>query len=235
MRRARCPHSRMPSVGLRLNEWTEQVTRWLDMSVWADGGAPLDTNWRDVKADLDELEERLAERRCYGELDLARVNDLSAFVLVFPPQEDSGLGRIGGRWVVVSRFWVPEEDILRRARRDRVPYDIWRDQGFLPATPGNATDFAFIEREILDLAGRFDIREIGYDRTFAGEIATSLQDKGLELIQFGQGFPESCGFDCRTAAPRDFPGALAWRASGASLERVQRCGSAGSCREHQTG
>jgi hypothetical protein len=99
----------MPSVGLRLNEWTEQVTRWLDMSVWADGGAPLDTNWRDVKADLDELEERLAERRCYGELDLARVNDLTAFVLVFPPQEDSGLGRIGGRWVVVPRFWVPEE------------------------------------------------------------------------------------------------------------------------------
>ena len=163
---------------LRLNEWTEQVTRWLDMSVWADGGAPLDTNWRDVKADLDELEERLAGRRCYGGLDLARVNDLSAFVLVFPPQEDSGLGRIGDRWVVVPRFWVPEEDILRRARRDRVPYDIWRDQGFLPATPGNATDFAFIEREILDLAGRFDIREIGYDRTFAGEIATSLQDKG---------------------------------------------------------
>jgi phage terminase large subunit-like protein len=53
---------------------------------------------------------------------------------------------------------------------------------------GNATDFAFIEREILDLAGRFDIREIGYDRTFAGEIVTKLQDKGLELIQFGQGF-----------------------------------------------
>ena len=53
---------------------------------------------------------------------------------------------------------------------------------------GNATDFAFIEREILDLAGPFDIREIGYDRTFAGEIVTNLQDKGLELIQFGQGF-----------------------------------------------
>jgi hypothetical protein len=44
---------------LRLNEWTVQVTRWLGMSVWAGGGAPLDTNWREVKADLDELEERL--------------------------------------------------------------------------------------------------------------------------------------------------------------------------------
>ncbi len=48
-----------------------------------DGGAPHDTNWGEVKADLDKLEERLAGRECFGGLDLARVNDLSAFVLVF--------------------------------------------------------------------------------------------------------------------------------------------------------
>jgi len=87
-----------------------------------------------------------------------------------------------------AAFLVPEEDILRRARRDRVPYDVWRDQGFLAATPSNATDFSFIEQAILDLAGRLDIREIGYHRTFAGEIVTNLRDKGLELVQFGQGF-----------------------------------------------
>ena len=173
---------------LRLNEWTEQATRWLDMDVWADGGPPREMDWRDVTADLEDVEARLAGRKCYGGLDLARVNDLSAFVLVFPPTNDPRLGEIGQRWVVLTRFWVPEEDILRRARRDRVPYDVWRDQGFLAATPGNATDFAFIEREIVDLAGRFDIRDIGYDRTFAGEIVTNLQDKGLELVQFGQGF-----------------------------------------------
>jgi len=173
---------------LRLNEWTEQVTRWLDMTVWSDGGPPPDADWQDVKADLDDLEERLAGRPCYGGLDLARVNDLSAFVLLFPPGEDAPLRGIGDRWVVLARFWVPEEDILRRARRDRVPYDVWRDQGFLTATQGNATDFAFIEQEILDLAGRFDIQEIGYDRTFAGEIVANLQDGNLQLVQFGQGF-----------------------------------------------
>ncbi|MFY9700282.1 MAG: terminase TerL endonuclease subunit, partial [Rhodoplanes sp.] len=79
-------------------------------------------------------------------------------------------------------------DILRRARRDRVPYDVWRDQGFLVATPGNATDFAFIEREIVDLAARFDLREVAYDRTFAGEIVQNLQDEGVKLVEFGQGF-----------------------------------------------
>lgn len=91
------------------------------MRVWAEGGPPLETDWRDVKADLDEVEDLLVGRPCYGGLDLARVNDLSAFVLLFPPTEDTRLGPIGEYWVTLARFWVPEEDILRRARRDGVP------------------------------------------------------------------------------------------------------------------
>ena len=170
---------------LRLNEWTEQVTRWLDMEVWDEGGPPRGTNPAAVKVGLEALAELLAGRECYGGLDLARVNDLSALVLLFPP---TGEGDLPDKWIALCRFWVPEEDILRRARRDRVPYDVWRAQGFLVATPGNATDFAFIEQEILELAARFDLRELAYDRTFAGEIVQSLQDEGLNLVQFGQGF-----------------------------------------------
>lgn len=173
---------------LRLNEWTEQVTRWLDMEVWAEGGLPATTSGTDIRGELARLERLLAGRECYGGLDLARVNDLSAFLLVFPPTRAPALGSLAEKWIVLSRFWVPEEDIGRRARRDRVPYDVWRDQGLLTATPGNATDFAFIEAEIVSLAGRFDLRELAYDRTFAGEIVQHLQDEGINLVQFGQGF-----------------------------------------------
>ena len=173
---------------LRLNEWTEQVTRWLDMEVWAEGGLAPETSGATIAADLERLERLLAGRECYGGLDLARVNDLSAFLLLFPPTRDAALGSLAEKWIVLSRFWVPEEDIGRRARRDRVPYDVWRDQGLLTATPGNATDFAFIEAEIVRLAGRFDLRELAYDRTFAGEIVQHLQDEGINLVQFGQGF-----------------------------------------------
>jgi phage terminase large subunit-like protein len=172
---------------LRLNQWTEQATRWLDMSVWDEGGPPV-TDWREVRAGFDALAQRLGRRECYGGLDLARVNDLSAFVLLFPPTGSGDLGDLAGKWIALCRFWVPEEDILRRARSDRVPYDVWRDQGFITATPGNATDFAFIEREILDLATRYDLRDIAYDRTFAGEIVQNLQEEGLNLVQYGQGF-----------------------------------------------
>jgi hypothetical protein len=84
----------------------------------------------------------------------------------------------------------PEEIILRRSRRDRAPCTIWRDQGLLIATEGNTTDFKFIEAEILALASRFVVTELAYDRTFAGEIVRNLQDEGLSLVEFGQGFSQ---------------------------------------------
>ncbi len=154
---------------LRLNEWTEQVTRWIDMLVWADGATPFD-------------EDDLIGRPCYGGLDLARVNDLSSLALVFPPEQ------AGEKVKVIWRHWCPEDDILRRARRDRAPYTTWRDQGWLVATEGNTTDFRFIKAEILDLATCFNILEVAYDRTFAGELVRNLQDEGITMVEFGQGF-----------------------------------------------
>src|SRR4029077_5743588 len=98
------------------------------------------------------------------------------------------LGPLASKWIAIPRFWVPEDDILSRSRRDRVPYEVWRDAGFLRATPGNATDFAFIQHEIVELSSRVDLREIGFDRTFAGEIVQNLQEEGLALVEYGQGF-----------------------------------------------
>ena len=154
---------------LRLNEWTEQATRWIDMGVWTDGSEQFD-------------EEDLIGRTCYGGLDLARVNDLSSLALVFPPEKPDEKVK------VIWRHWCPSEDILRRARRDRAPYTVWRDSGFLVATEGNTTDFQFIEAESLELATRFNILEVAYDRTFAGELVRNLQDEGINMVEFGQGF-----------------------------------------------
>lgn len=157
----------------RLNfcEWTEQNERAIPMDVWDQGAAPID---------LASLRNRV----CFGGLDLARVNDLSALVLAFPPQTEDE------PWKVLPFFWVPEEDIHTRAKRDRVPYDVWRRQGFITATPGTVTDYSFIQAAIVQLASLYNIRAIAFDRTFAGEIIQNLQvELGDErLVQFGQGF-----------------------------------------------
>ena len=81
---------------------------------------------------------------------------------------------------------------------------VWRDQGHLIATQGNTTDFKFIEAEILKLAKLYDISELAFDRTFAGEIVRNLVDEGMELVEFGQGFismgPASAEFSRRLLA-----------------------------------
>jgi phage terminase large subunit-like protein len=154
---------------LRLNQWTQQITRWLDMDVWARGAEPID-------------HDSLRGRRCFGALDLARVNDLSSLALLFPPV------RPGERWKVIWHHWCPDEDIHERARRDRAPYLVWRDQHHLTPTEGNTTDFKFIEAHILRIARIYDLQEVAFDRTFAGEIIRNLTDEGVQCVEFGQGF-----------------------------------------------
>jgi phage terminase large subunit-like protein len=155
----------------RLNfcEWTEQNERWLDMTLWDSGAHPIDLA-------------ALRDRSCFGGLDLAKVNDLSSLALVFPPVLP------GEPTKVIWRHWIPKDDIQRRVKKDGVPYDVWVREGRIIATEGNATDYAFIEAEILELAGLYDIREIAFDRTFAGELVQHLMGEGLTMVPFGQGF-----------------------------------------------
>jgi Phage Terminase len=44
--------------------------------------------------------------------------DITALAWVFPPEHEGGL------WRVLSRYFVPEEHLRKRAERDRVPYDV---------------------------------------------------------------------------------------------------------------
>jgi len=150
--------------------WTEQSVRWIDIGAWDECGQPVDRS-------------ELRGRPCYGGLDLSSTKDISAFVLVFPPQMD------GEPWKVLCRFWVPAENVRQRAERDRVPYPAWIEQGFIDATPGNVVDYDWIRERIREDANVFDIREIAFDRWNATHLSTQLQDDGLIMVPFGQGFP----------------------------------------------
>ncbi|NVN44835.1 terminase large subunit [Asaia siamensis] len=158
---------------LFLNIWTEQSSRWLDMDYWRACAGPESP---------EALEERLKGRRCYGGLDLAKTRDFSAWAILFPPCEDDPL------WYVLVRFWLPEKDLDQRARLDRTPYQLWANRGLIRITPGNTTDFRFIQAQILEDASTYQIVTTGVDRTFGGEIVQNLQDEGMDLAEVGQGF-----------------------------------------------
>lgn len=154
-------------IRLYLNGWTSQETRWLDLAAW------------DETAGLVRAHE-LEGRACYAGLDLASTTDLAALVLVFPMDDQT--------YTVLPYFWIPGENIQERVRRDRVPYDVWVNQGLIQATEGNVIDYAAIRLKIEELGKRFNIREIGFDRWGATQLSQDLDGAGFTVVPIGQGF-----------------------------------------------
>ena len=154
---------------LRLNQWVKQTVRWMPMH-----------KWDACKVDFDES--LLEGRVCYGGLDLSSTTDITAFVLVFPPTDEDD------HYYILSYFWLPEETLDLRVRRDHVPYDLWQRQGYLLTTEGNVVHYGFIENFIDELGTRFNIREIAFDRWGAVQMSQNLEGLGFTLVQFGQGY-----------------------------------------------
>jgi phage terminase large subunit-like protein len=155
---------------LRLNQWTEQSTRWIDIAIWDAGKQTVDRA-------------ALKGRRCYAGLDLSSTTDLSAFVLVFPPADDEP-----GPWQMLCRFWVPSENVRKRVEKDRCPYDVWIREGFIEATEGNVVDYDVIRRRIQEDHDFFQIKEIAFDPWNATQLVTQLGSDGLNMMPFRQGF-----------------------------------------------
>jgi phage terminase large subunit-like protein len=156
---------------LELNVWTQSETKWVPREHWDACGDPVDA-------------EGLRGRICYGGLDLSSNTDISAWVLVFPP-----VG-VQDKYRVVCRFWIPEDAIEDRVKRDRVPYDAWVRAGYIATTPGNVIDYDFILAQIAADRDAYEVREMAFDRWGAVHIQTKLMDMGGKdwVMQFGQGF-----------------------------------------------
>ena len=156
---------------LRLNQWVKQSVRWMPMQKW------------DL-CNFSVSEKQLEGRVCYGGLDLSSTTDITAFVLVFPPVDEED------KYSILPYFWLPEETLDLRVRRDHVPYDIWERQGFLLTTEGNVVHYGFIENFIDELGQRFHIKEIAFDRWGAVQMSQNLEGLGFTMVQFGQGYKD---------------------------------------------
>lgn len=154
---------------LRLNTWISGSSRWMNMDAWDECAFEFDIN---------ELE----GRTCYAGLDLSSSIDITAFVLVFPPTEDDD------KYIVLPYFWIPEDTIKQRVKRDKVPYDIWLGKGLVCATEGNVIHYGFIEKFIENLGTHFNIKEIAFDRWGAVQMSQNLEGMGFTVVPFGQGY-----------------------------------------------
>jgi len=156
---------------LRLNQWVKQSIRWMPMDRWDECGGVVDAS-------------ALEGRACYAGLDLSSTSDLTTLVLVFPPENEDE------PYIVLPFFWLPDETLGLRVRRDHVMYDVWERQDFIQTTEGNVVHYGHIERFIVQLGERYNIREIAYDRWNATMMVQALEDDGFTMVPFGQGYKD---------------------------------------------
>ncbi|MFM0611736.1 terminase large subunit [Streptococcus suis] len=156
---------------LRLNMWTSSSVAWIPEHVYAKGNDPIQYD-------------SLRGRSCYAGLDLSSTSDITAFVLVFPPRFEEE------NYIVLPFFWLPEDTLELRCRRDHVLYDVWERQGYIKTTEGNVVHYGFIEKFIEDLSEIYHIKEIAYDRWNATQMVQNLEGMGLTMVPFGQGYKD---------------------------------------------
>jgi len=193
-----------------MNVWTTQDVRWMQPEKWAACNAAAANgakDWDPKKLRL-AAEADLAGRVCFGGLDLSSVNDITAYLLLFPPvseiinkrrEYDPKLGRMveneyierpaDTQWRVLPYFWLPQGSIAERVRKDRIQYDVWVREGFIETTPGNTIDKEFIRAKIHKLAAIYKLEKLGYDRWSMNDwLAPKLLSDGLPVEGVGQGF-----------------------------------------------
>lgn len=152
---------------LHLNQWTTNETKWISDSQW-------------MTCNLNKIKESdFYNRECFVGLDLASVRDITALVLLFPSENG---------FDVLPYFYTPKDNAFIRSRRDGVDYIAWSKKGLMTLTEGDVTDYNFIKEKIFELAEKFNIRSIAYDRWNSSQLVIDLVNEGLPMSPFGQGF-----------------------------------------------
>lgn len=154
---------------LRMNIWTEGSVRWLPMDAYDECGERFDP---DI----------LLGKRCYGGLDLSTTGDLSAFSLLFPPQDGVD------HWYTLLWCWLPEFGLRERSIRERLPYDVWVREEYVTLCEGNIIDQRDIKRAIQEAGLKYWVKEVGYDPWHATQVAAELESEGATVVPIPQGF-----------------------------------------------
>lgn len=155
------------------NVMTKNVDLWVDAErTWI-----LDDAWLKCIGTTDPAD--LKGCACWGGLDLSNVSDITAYVLLFHEND---------RFQLLPHFWIPEEKMLEKVRKENINYDKWVAEGYVTVTPGNVIDYDFVKADILRIIADYDLRTSAYDRWNSSQTIIDLQNEGMECNPFGQGY-----------------------------------------------
>lgn len=117
---------------------------------------------------------------CVGGIDLSRTTDLTAAAVVIER---------GGVNYCIVQFFMPEERYKQAIDEEGVPYNIFREQGFLTISGENVVDYHDVFKWFFDLVKVYKIKplKVGYDRYSAQYLVQDMKDTGFHMDDVYQG------------------------------------------------
>jgi phage terminase large subunit-like protein len=142
----------------------------------------------------------LTKFECYIGVDLTSKIDLAAVGFVFDLKQgyqvefpDGTIFSLPADSVATkSHVFMPQSAFDMRVKTGKLPWQLWKDQGWLTVTPGDVIDDRFIAKYIDDEVrrNRYNAKIIGYDMYNATQFANVMQDDyGYTTVVVRQGIP----------------------------------------------
>jgi phage terminase large subunit-like protein len=144
-----------------LNVWCNASVAWMNM-----------VNWQKSTDRTLELSDFYGQR-CRLAVDLASKIDLAAMIQLFRKAED---------YYCFAKFYLPESAL---EGADKTHYQGWYNDGWITTTPGNIIDFAYIEEDMKEIRGNFEVVEVAYDPFQATQFSTRMMAEGFPMVEYG--------------------------------------------------
>lgn len=117
---------------------------------------------------------------CVGGIDLSRTTDLTAAAVVIER---------GGVDYCIVQFFMPQERYKQAIDEEGVPYNIFRERGFLTLSGDHVVDYHDVFKWFFDLVKVYKIKplKVGYDRYSAQYLVQDMKDAGFHMDDVYQG------------------------------------------------
>lgn len=151
-----------------MNKWvTMKESGYMDLNKWLNCGGDISL-------------ENLRKKDVWIGVDLSSTLDLTSISII---------GIIDEKFYVLNHNFSPENRIAEKIRKERMPYNDWREKGFITFTKGDVVDYRFIVDYINDIKNKYEltIKEICFDPWNANMLGTELSSQGYICVEIRQG------------------------------------------------
>ncbi|MFF5993704.1 terminase TerL endonuclease subunit [Lysinibacillus sp. KU-BSD001] len=153
---------------------TKTMNVWVDMK---EGGFIPANKWK--ACEIEEFD--MNGRDVYIGVDLSKKIDLTSVGYVFPTDYGFHVGQ---------HSFMPQDTLNERRTKDKVPYDLWVEEGWMDVTHGAVVDYAYVEQWIMNFINDYELNVIlfCYDPYGATQFAQNMENYGLITVEVRQGF-----------------------------------------------